>query len=324
MTTTSQSLAVCTLFEGDYHCGVGPLVNSLYAAGFRGIVWAGYRGSLPPWARPVAGAEGYVEFQAAPDCVIRFLPLDTKAHLTNYKPDFMLRLLEREARESAGLVYLDPDIVMDGPWPFIEDWMTCGVAVCEDVNSPFAALHPRRVGWRRFYGERGIQLKAGETAYANGGFVGVRREFAGFLTRWKELQDRLWEALGGSEYVGISGGPSVADRSGFASCFDKTDQDALNAAIEAAGEIPVSFCNKQAMGFEPGAAILPHALGPGKPWAKPYLADAFRGLPPRAVDKAFWWHAGAGPVFLYPDKTVRARRLAMRIAAAVGRVIRRN
>lgn len=320
----SEPVAVCTLFEGDYHLGVGPLVNSLYAGGFRGIVWAGYRGSLPVWARPLAGAEGYVEFQAAEGLAIRFLPLDTKAHLTNYKPDFMLRLLENEARECAGLIYLDPDIVAAGPWNFFEDWLTCGVAVCEDVNSPFAAQHPRRIGWRRFYAAHGIELRAGEAAYANGGFVGVRREYAGFLTLWKQMQDRLWEAIGGAEYVGIGGGPSVGDRSGFAQCFDKTDQDVLNAAIEAAGEIPVSFCNKLAMGFEPGAAFLPHALGPGKPWSKPYLSDALRGLPPRAVDKAYWQAAEAGPILVFQEKTIRARKLSMKIAAALGRLIRRN
>jgi len=318
----SKRLAICTLFEGGYHYGVGPLVNSLYSSGFRGVIWAGYRGALPFWAQPVAETGGYAEFHVAEGCSIRFVPLDTTAHLTNYKPDFMLRVFETYAPDCEGLFYLDPDIVVSDSWRLFEEWIDCGVAVCEDVNSPFAAHHPRRVGWRRFYAEHGIRLQPKEPFYANGGFVGVRREDVAFLELWKRLQDCLWEAIGGAEYSGFVGEKNVAAQSDFPSCFDKTDQDVLNAAIEAT-EIPVSFGNKQAMGFETGKAVLPHALGPDKPWKKRYLRDALRGSALRAVDKEYWLHA-EGPIRVFTPRQLWEKCMALKVAALLGRFIRRG
>ncbi|MDD5350268.1 MAG: hypothetical protein PHQ12_08670 [Chthoniobacteraceae bacterium] len=316
-------LAICTLLEGGYHLGLGPLVNSLYGNGFRGVVWAGIRGEFPPWAQPLPENGAFAEFTAAPDCVVRFVRLDTAAHLTNHKPDFMLRVLEAESPDCAGLFYMDPDVIVDRAWRFFEDWVTCGVAVCEDVNSPFAAQDPRRVGWRRFFAERGVALHPGFAEYANGGVVGVRREEVAFLRLWKRMQDLLWEALGGDGFAGIGGGRPMEGRSGFADCFDKTDQDVLNAALEAAG-VPVSFVNRQAMGFAPGLAWLPHALGPSKPWGRDYVREALRGVPPRAVDKAFWLWAERGPVRVFAPAVLRRQRACLRVASALGRVFRRG
>src|SRR5262245_3350642 len=125
-----RSLAVCTLFEKDYHYGVAGLVNSLVGNGFAGTVYAGFRGPMPEWAsntRPaaIAGWPDAQRLQIAPGTAIVFVPMQTKAHFTNIKPDFMLDLFAREELGIDELIYLDPDICLVQPWQFVADWLTC-------------------------------------------------------------------------------------------------------------------------------------------------------------------------------------------------------
>lgn len=320
-----MSSALCTLFEGSYHHGVAALANSLHASGFRGTLYAGYRGALPPWT---ASAESLAlppwiqarSLDVADGLRIIFLPLATAYHLTNYKADFMLALLDGPARAATALFYVDPDICVLGPWRYFEQWVDCGVALCEDVNSPLPQHHPRRVGWRRHYADQGLALRFAGPEYVNGGFVGVRAQDRGFVETWKLTIDAMVPAIGSLAAVGINAAAPMASK-GFADCFDRTDQDALNAAIEA-GDVAVSVIGKEAMAFGPGPALLPHALGGHKPWQRGYLRFAFRGVPPRQADKAYWAHAG-GPINSHGVWQRRLKRLDLRLAAAFGRVLRR-
>jgi hypothetical protein len=315
---------VCTLFEGNYHFGLAALVNSLHKAGFRGAVYAGYRGGLPPWARQAREVERPGWLRAHSMAIqegleLVFLPLSTEYHLTNYKADFMLALLDGPARNAGALFYLDPDLCVVCSWRYIEEWVTCGVALCEDVNSPLAEHHPRRVGWRRYFGAHGLAMTFRAPEYVNGGFVGIRSEDRTFLLAWKQTMDLM-----GSEIGSLSIGLTVnsAYRStGFADCFDRTDQDALNAAVEAWNG-PVSVIGQEAMAFKPGATLLPHALGKGKPWQRNYFLYALSGRSPRAVDKAFWANANE-PVAVYRHWHVALKKLEITMAVAIGRFLRR-
>jgi hypothetical protein len=318
-----MNAAVCTMFEGDYHLGVGVLVNSLHANGYHGKIWAGYRGELPPWAATAKEQAGSARIQVGDGCTLHFVPLATNAHLTNFKPEFMLDVMDRLDPSCGALFYIDPDIVIAGPWRSFEEWITCGLAVCEDINSPMPLHHPQRIGWRRCFEKFGFTLAPRESCYANGGFIGVARGERRFLEIWKRLQDAMWTVIGSSEFAGIPGGKSVAGRSGFFDCFGKTDQDALNAAIEAAADVPVSFLGRQAMGFEPGSPLLPHALGPLKPWRNRLIWNAFRGMGCPVTDKHFWQFT-EHPIRLYPSSTVKRRKLALRIAGAIARFMRRG
>jgi hypothetical protein len=320
-----MNIHICTLFEGDYHKGVAVLVNSLVINGFKGIVFAGFRGELPPWTAVQAKTIGYgasaSNLQVTEDVSVRFLPLKTKDHLTNHKPEFMLSLWRGEAKDCDVLLYLDPDIVVNESWSYFEDWLQCGVTLCEDVNSPLHATHPRREGWRQFYGPRGIDLRAGESVYVNGGAVGTRRQDLEFLHLWERLVNLMAEEIGGLASAKVEGGQSFADR-GFANCFDSSDQDSLNAALEAYHGV-VSILGQDAMGLKPGHALLPHAIGNHKPWKCSYVLSCLGGKPPRSVDKQFWRYSDY-PIRAFSGLEIAAKRIALGVAAAVGRFYRRR
>jgi len=315
--------AVCTLFEGDYHLGTAVLVKSLCRAGFGGTIYAGFRGPLPPWteSRIKETGKGEWEMYVTRDVRLVFLTVNTSAHFTNYKPDFLLQIEARGGSESA--IYCDPDIVLNGSWRYVEEWLSCGVALCEDINSPLHRNNPRRVGWRRFFEPLGHHLEYRGAEYANGGFIGLTWQHRELLVTWKNFLDQITKSLGGADIVGIGGGRRLEGHYGFADCFHQPDQDALNAALEAHPEIPASILGPLAMGFEGGTPLLPHALGGAKPWRRSYLRDALGGRPPQAVDKIFWEKVD-GPLWPFSRRALALKRIQLRLAAGSGRVMRRN
>ena len=110
---------------------------------------------------------------------------------------------------------------------------------------------------------------------------------------------------------------------GFADCFSRTDQDALNAILEASPEIPVSFLGPEAMGFRAGRSPLPHALGNPKPWNRNYLRKALAGVPPAKVDKIYWKNV-QGPIQPFSSAHITYMRIQLAICSAIGRFFRRS
>lgn len=308
---------VVTLFEGDHHLGAAALINSLHTAGFAGTVVCGYRGPLPPWTAAA---------QALPDLTVTFVPLVTTAHLTNYKPAFLLRVWTDLHPAASQLFYFDPDIIVKTRWSFLAEWADYGVALVEDVNSPLPESHPRRAAWRRCLASRRQLVRRETPLYVNGGFIGVSRAHRGFLHEWHSAMTLVGEEIGGLERSMFSfadelAAGSAADLASPAYPFSKTDQDALNIALMTASQ-PVSVMGPEAMDFRPGGWTLSHAVGPDKPWRKNFLRTALDGRPPSAPDLAFWDHATT-PLRAFPARAAAWQRSTLLLARLFARFYRR-
>jgi len=302
----SDSSAICTLFEGDYHIGLAAFINSLHAYGYRGGVWAGYRGPLPPWAHGAAASNGAYAFEAAAGLTVHFVQVQTERELTNFKPDFLIDARRRFFPEAERIFYFDPDIVLKCEWSFFEEWTNHGVALCEDINSPMPATHPLRAMWCHFYAQTGYTVARDLDVFVNGGFVGVSRADREFVEMWKVLLDLAEAAM-----VTL---PKVRDRRHL---FDKQDQDALNVAAMFSAR-PVSIVGKDGMDIVPGGFLMAHALGDSKTWRKNFLGEALRGYPPTSADRQFFKHTRA-PLRVFPLATERWKRLNLSAACAIAR-----
>ena len=324
---SSSNVVVCTLFEGNYHVGVGALTNSLYVNGFRGLVYAGFRGELPTWAKnaekqSVGKWTTASVLKVADGLELAFLPLETNYHLTNFKPAFMLELLDGPAANSDAIFYFDPDIVVNERWTFFEEWVSCGVALCEDINSPLPENHPRRVGWRNYFCSSEITLNYKNIEYVNGGFLGVMQTNRIFLEKWKLLIEKIFAQIGGPNYAGVPGGQKLSNVTGFANCFSQPDQDALNACLEAC-DVAFSVIGQEAMGLKPGFAVVPHSIGRRKPWNANYLLDSLCGRPPGLVDKLFWRYVSS-PLLVTTKSLATQKRIELSLGSLLSRFIRRS
>jgi len=309
-----MNITLCTLFEKNYHYGVAALANSLIAAGYQGELWVGYRGALPGWivdAPAFDRASG--RLPVAPQLTLCMLELDTPLHFTYYKPTFIREMLEKHAPQADICAYIDPDIVVKCEWPALAGWFTeDGISLAEDVNWCFPARHPKRLLWARFFAPHGATPRRGLDRYYNAGFIAVSRAHFEFLDLWRRLCDLV---------VDYNEGAKQLKAGGSAALFHSTDQDALNFALTVC-EAPLNTAGPEAMDFAPGGYYLSHAIGSVKPWHGGFIRQALGGRPPSAASKWYWRYANA-PIRVYSDGELRKSTLALKIAAAIGRVYKR-
>lgn len=317
---------ICTLFEGHYDLGVAALINSLYKQGYRGDVYAGYLGKLPQWAAVTTSSFENVQletFKVNDDIKIHFVKLTTSYHLANYKPDFLKWLFQGPAKDADNIFYFDPDIVIDYEWAFYEEWVSYGITVCEDVNSPLPPNHPRKMAWKKYFSDFNIELNLEREIYVNSGFIGVNKKNLGLIDAWIMIQEKIGPLIGGLSRAPFEGKANLAkEHAGDYAPFSKTDQDALNIAIGTWDGV-VSFVGKEGMGLQSGATLMFHALGTPKPWRINFFMQSLAGTSPRSVDKKYWKCVDY-PISLFSKGYVRRKKLVVNLGAFLGRFYTRK
>lgn len=310
-----MSASICTLFEKDYQYGLGVLLNSLYVNGFRGNVWVGYRGDLPPWFNLThSSVKNYTDFIPSKDFSIRFIELDTNSHFTNFKPDFMLHIFQELDTNCESLYYIDPDIVIDCQWSWMSKWCSTGPVMCADVNWCLPHNYPIRSDWEELILNQGFNVFRSLDFYLNGGFIGIHRKHIRFLNTWMHF---LKIALKNQITIPSTGDICSWRIEGRNNPFHTPDQDSLNVTAMI-WDGPLSILGPDAMGFTSGINLIPHAIGPSKPWRRRYLLDAILAKPPNLVDKLFWLHTRE-PIRVYSNVIIVFKIICIKIASFIGR-----
>ncbi len=293
------SIAVCSLFERDYHHGVAALINSLTKAGYCGEIYLGTRDPIPRWLERSlfrrVGRERYCYGEIS----LNFIRLETEWHFTNYKPIFIDYLFDTY-RSVRRIYYFDPDIFVRASWIFFTRWGDRGIALCEDVNSPLSRSHPKRYDWKDMFPELELGDRMGN-AYINAGFIGISREYRTLLEVWRRVIVKAQTVVGGVDKW------YTTSKLNAESPFSAFDQDALNIALMCC-PYPMSIIGREGMDFQPGGYVMSHAVGSAKPWRNRFALRALRGLGLSPSDRAYVANI-AGPV--------ASRNLAARAAIKV-------
>jgi hypothetical protein len=322
---------VCTLSENAYHYGVGALVNSLFASGFRGDIYCGYRGDLPTWTNCAKTEERekaerlkkidektYI-FEVAEGLKLYFVKLDTRRHFAIYKPRFMIELLKGAAKDAEQIFYFDPDIIVKCPWSFVEAWPRGGVGLCEDEFAAYsgylASGHPLRTLWKDWLKQKfelnvlELNTSSNRDRYYNSGFVGIEAKELKFLELWDKICDGICKEIGTEEKINF--GKSKTD------LFYLPDQHALNMATMYS-DILVNGVGIEGMDFGPKGFLLSHAVRSPKPWCGGFLQRALFGKAPREAERNFVKHLQS-PIKVFPAAKTAWLKLSIKLAKEISR-----
>ncbi|MBU6157567.1 MAG: hypothetical protein KGP35_00925 [Bacteroidetes bacterium] len=312
--------AVCTLYEGNYHFGVAALINSLVANQFKGDVFVGYRGELPPWFRIYQYIHHdfwgeVVMMQLSDYTKVYFIKSKTTTHFTNYKPQFLIDLSKDLCARYDAIAYFDPDIVVCRSWDYFEDWMQHGVAVVHDViMHDMPTSHPLRKNWEQIIKQNNRTIQHYPQSYVNAGFCGLKKKYWDFPVLWNDFIEIA--------FADYKAEPSRLRTNPRPNPFFYPDQDSLNIALMCyIGNI--SELGPEGMGFRYGVVAMAHAVGSLKPWNKKYFRSFLNGVAPTYAEKKYWEYANTS-ILVYSLLYYRMMKLKIRLFSFLGRFYKRN
>jgi hypothetical protein len=304
-----MTAVACTVYEGDYHLGVGALANSLHRQGYRGELWVGWRGQLPPWAKTV-DASG--RLSVAADFAIRFVEIEPGPPVAQLKPVLMRRIFDELVPDAVQVFFFDSDALVIARWPFFKAWAQDAVALVTDAWFPRVPTHhPWRKAWRSLAEARSRQVR-GIECYHGSAFLGVPRVHRALVDAWCDLT-ALFQERDPQQGMRFKSGDRMTDP------FHGTDQDTLAAALMAT-DVPLCTSGPEAFGFTGFGCVILHPIGP-KPWRISHLRDALHGRRPDLYANAFWRHVDA-PITVMPPWQRAMRKLEWAIAHGINRFYR--
>lgn len=299
---------IATFAERDHIIGASVLYNSLLKNGFTGKFVIGVR-NLEEFPKRIY--EKYKELKLM-DLDVEFRCIDTDLHFANYKPRFMLDLID-EFSELDKIIYIDPDIVVNCPFSWMSTWADHGPVLCADVNSSMPTHHPTRYEWMSKIGFSAVRSL---DAYFNSGFLALSRKDREFAVLWDALIRQYGSCDNPVDGKGDIGNWRVGGRW---KPFFSPNQDTLNVAAMM-WEREIVTLGPDAMGFIDGITLIPHAIGKDKPWRCNYIIKSIKGYRPRRVDKLFWEYSSS-PIDFIGNCKCNQKRLELKISSLIARFI---
>jgi len=315
-----KKTAVCTLFEGDYHHGVAALINSLYANGFNGCFYAGYKGKLPTWVTERLNQHNErnnknASFQLDNGMQVFFIELFPNMHFTNFKPFFLQQVWNEENTDITKIFYFDPDIVIRCKWDFFENWVGFGVALVHEITSNDMPLtSPIRKMWEQIILEEGDKIHNNIHSYINAGFFGLSKENSSFLDKYIKYIEVGIHRFKMNQHLFVFSHRSEP--------FFARDQDALNIAATCS-DVPLSELGPEGMDFIYGGFVMSHATFRPKPWQRNYLTEFLKGYPPSLADKSFWNYFD-DPIIIFRRNKILIMQSMLKILSFLSRFYSRK